>query len=484
MLSQWVVVTLKTLVRCGVTSDESAMINYQEIIKNDAGIAGVLLHPTSLPSGVLNDDAFRWLDFMAHAGLRLWQVLPLGVPQGNLSPYQCYSAFAMNPALLAENNNDVEIDSKQFQQWYQEESYWLSDYALFMTLKQKNENKAWFEWEEAYKLRDEATLRSFVEKHQQEISAIYQQQYQLYKRWQVIRDYAAERNIYLFGDMPIFVAHDSADVWANQDSFLLDDNGIPEVVAGVPPDYFSETGQRWGNPHFNWDAMKENQFDWWIKRIKNHFQLFDVVRVDHFRGFEAVWTIDATHETAEHGMWKKVPGDQLLQQLKNEMGDISLVAEDLGIITPEVNALREKYHLPGMSVLQFSFDYFDDNPHKPKNINHQRVAYTGTHDNDTTVGWFQNLDTEGQKNVINQLGINDEASENQICDTLIDITLQSKAQLAIIPMQDFLYLGTEARMNIPGTIDDNWQWRFQWDQLPENLAKKLRNRIDRSGRLT
>ncbi len=457
------------------------MKKYVDAIQGETRIAGVLLHPTSLPSGILDADAFRWLDFMAAAGLRLWQVLPLGVPQGNLSPYQCYSAFAMNPALLPDSI--AEIDNQHFQHWYQQESYWLDDYALFMALKQKHSNAAWYEWEEPLKYRNTEALQEFEENHRTEITAIYHQQYRLYQRWQEIRDYAAEHHIYLFGDMPIFVAHDSSDVWAHQEYFLLNQNGQPEVVAGVPPDYFSETGQRWGNPHFNWKAMQENNFDWWISRIKNHLQLFDLVRIDHFRGLEAVWLIDADCETAEQGTWQKVPGDALLQSLKDEMGEISLVAEDLGIITPEVNALREKYHLPGMSILQFSFDHFDDNPHKPKNITHQRIAYTGTHDNDTTIGWYQNLDEASQQNILNHLGIHQNADSNQVCDTLIDTTLQTKAQLAIIPLQDFLYLATEARMNTPGTVDGNWQWRFQWSQIPDNLASKLHNRIARSGRL-
>ncbi len=456
----------------------------EAIFTEQQRIAGVLLHPTSLPSGTLDGDAFRWLDFMAAAGLQLWQVLPLGVPQDNLSPYQCYSAFAINPALLDEPSLEpnFEIDEANFQHWSQQESYWLDEYALFMALKKTLDNAPWYEWDEPYKHRNTDGLQQFKETHKEQIEAIYQQQYHLYQRWQEIRNYAAERNIYLFGDMPIFVAHDSADVWAHQDYFLLDKNGQPEVVAGVPPDYFSETGQRWGNPHFNWEVMQQNDFDWWISRIKNHLQLFDLVRIDHFRGLEAVWLIDAACDTAETGIWQKVPGDQLLQSLKAEMGEIPLVAEDLGIITPEVNALREKYHLPGMSVLQFSFDNFDDNPHKPKNIDHQRITYTGTHDNDTTVGWYQSLDKAAQQNVLTQLGIHQEANANQVCDTLIDIALQTKAQLTIMPLQDFLYLDNDARMNIPGIVDGNWQWRFQWEQIPANLAEKLRNRIERSGR--
>ncbi len=450
-------------------------------------IAGVLLHPTSLPSGTLDKDAFRWLDFMAEAGLQLWQVLPLGVPQSNLSPYQCYSAFAINPALLAETDlepsTDTSISTADFQQWQQQQSYWLDDYALFMALKQAFENSAWFDWEDQFKYRNQQALQDFATNHSQQINAIREQQYRLYQRWQALRDYASERNISLFGDMPIFVAHDSADVWAHQDYFLLDDNGFPEVVAGVPPDYFSETGQRWGNPHFNWDVMQQNDFDWWIKRLKNHLQCFDLVRIDHFRGLEAVWMIDAHSETAVDGYWQKVPGDALLQKLSEDMDKLPLVAEDLGIITPEVNALREKYHLPGMSILQFAFDAFADNPHKPENIGHDRVVYTGTHDNDTCVGWFQSLDEETRNYVRQRCELEQTADAAQVCDRLIQIALQSRAQLAVIPLQDFLHLGSEARINIPGTVDGNWQWRFQWQQIPANLATQLRQKISHSKRL-
>ena len=469
------------------------MKSYVEAIQEKSRIAGVLLHPTSLPSGVLDNDAFRWLDFMAEAGLQVWQVLPLGVPQDNLSPYQCYSAFALNPALLADLSTkdsatgdivtknsateSAEIDGADFQIWHQQESYWLDDYALFITLKQSFESTAWFDWQDEYKHRDPQALQQFKQQHSEQINAIYLQQYRLYKRWQQIRDYATERNIYLFGDMPIFVAHDSADVWAHQDYFLLDENGLAEVVAGVPPDYFSETGQRWGNPHYNWEAMQENDFDWWISRLKNHLQCFDLVRIDHFRGMQAVWMIDAHCETAVEGYWQEVPGDALLQKLKDDMGELPLVAEDLGIITPEVNALREKYQLPGMSILQFSFDAFEDNPHKPQNIDYERVVYTGTHDNDTTVGWFQSLDESTRRHVRKEIAINETADAGQVCDRLIEAALQSRAQLAIIPLQDFLHLGSEARMNIPGTVDGNWDWQFQWQQIPAELAPKVKQQI-------
>ncbi len=460
-------------------------MQYTDIMGGDARIAGVLLHPTSLPSAKLDKDAFRWLDFMAEAGLQLWQVLPLGVPQGNLSPYQCYSAFALNPALLESNaNNSCDKNSKLYQRWLQQERYWLDDYALFMALKQTFASKAWFQWATPYKERHPQVLNNFKQQNNTLIDHICWQQYQLYTRWQEICQYATERGIYLFGDMPIFVAHDSADVWANQKYFLLNQQGMPTVVAGVPPDYFSETGQRWGNPHYNWDAMQADDFSWWLKRLENHLQLFDVVRIDHFRGLEAVWVIDASCETAIDGVWQKVAGDQLLQALQqslaNETAMIPLVAEDLGIITPEVNALRKKFHLPGMSVLQFSFDGFDDNPHKPKNIEHDRIVYTGTHDNDTTTAWVESLNSDTQQHIMHILQVD---SLDDITEALIISALNTKAQLAVVPLQDFLGLGSDARMNIPGTVEGNWQWQFNWEQITDQLVLEIKTKIKDSGRL-
>jgi len=469
-----------------MNASSSVKMDYASIMQGETRICGVLLHPTSLPSAKLDADAFKWLDFMAEAGLHLWQVLPLGVPQENLSPYQCYSAFAMNPALLPDDVDSL-CDKKEnhkfdadFQHWYQQEQYWLDDYALFMVLKEEHLHSAWYEWPDLHKFRDPGALEKFRQTNLAEIMAIYWQQYQLYCLWQQISDYASDRDIYLFGDMPLFVAHDSADVWAHQQYFLLDEQGMPTVVAGVPPDYFSKTGQHWGNPHYDWEKMQESNFEWWSNRIKNHLQLFDLVRIDHFRGLEAVWVIDAEDETAENGYWQKVPGDKMLESIQDELGNVPLVAEDLGIITPEVNELRERFNLPGMSVLQFSFDAFEDNPHKPANIGHDRIVFTGTHDNDTTEGWFQSLDEKTSEFVMKTLELDDPA---EVTDTLIDIALSTDAQLAVIPLQDFLHLGTEARMNLPGTVDNNWQWRFEWDQIPQNLALNIRERVQHADRI-
>ena len=434
--------------------------------------SGILLHPTSLPSGKLDDDVYRWLDFLADSGQQVWQMLPLGIPAIGKSPYTCLSAFAVNPALLPEDH-DVQIvpDDPEFLQWQEEQSYWLEDFVLFMQLKRMNHGARWYEWPKAFRNRLPEALSVFSNECRESMQNIRWQQYQLHILWQAIMEAAHEREIHLFGDMPIFVAHDSADVWAHPENFLLGPDGHSRWVTGVPPDYFSETGQRWGNPHYNWGIMVERRFKWWLERLQHHFQWFDLVRIDHFRGLEAVWMIDAECETAVDGYWSKTPGDELLQLFQKKMGSIPLVAEDLGIITPEVTALREKYKLPGMSVLQFSFDGFEDNPHKPANITTDRVVYTGTHDNDTTLGWFQALPQDTQQHVLNVLGIE---SEPQVVDAMIRTALHTPAILSMFPLQDILKLDTSARMNVPGDTGEHWQWKFDWNQITPDIATNLR----------
>ncbi len=443
--------------------------------------AGVLLHPTSLPSGKLDDDAFRWLDCMAEAGLSVWQMLPLGVPQEHKSPYQCLSSFAINPLLLSDHYlEEVDASDPHFINWCRVQSHWLDDYSLFIILKKKYDQTAWFDWPEEFRFRDKNSLNKIRQKQKEDVLAIQWQQYQLYQFWQKIRHYAQEREISLFGDLPIFVATDSADVWANQEYFLLDHNGKPKFVTGVPPDYFSATGQRWGNPHYNWDYLKAHDFDWWIKRIEYQFEWFDFLRIDHFRGLEAVWMIDANSDTAVDGHWEKVPGDAFLAKLLHNNSNPGLIAEDLGIITDEVRSLRKKYNLPGMSVLQFGFDHMPDNPHKPENITPDHVAYTGTHDNDTTQGWFGSLQANEQQNVMQMLGINHPA---EVVDTMIQNAMNSKACMAIIPLQDFLKLGSEARMNTPGIAENNWHWQFSWDDIDTTLLHSIRKAVVNGNRL-
>ncbi|HRJ54475.1 MAG TPA: 4-alpha-glucanotransferase [Candidatus Thiothrix moscowensis] len=464
--------------------------------------AGVLLHPTSLPSGKLDADAFRWLDWLAEAGFRVWQMLPLGVPLVGLSPYQCASAFAVNPGLFAEpltpspspsrgegSKTSFSLDSlspsplegeglgvrgKNFDLWYDNQKHWVEDYALFMVLKQQFHGQEWHEWPAAFRSRDPEALFRLRGEQAEALAIIIHEQYTCWQQWQTLRGYAQARGVYLFGDMPIFVAYDSADVWANPQRFLLDATGAPTFVTGVPPDYFSETGQRWGNPHYNWATMQAENFLWWKQRLQYHFEFFDLVRLDHFRGLAASWMIPSTEQTAINGFWQDVPGDAMLASIQADMGKIPLVAEDLGIITPDVTALRNKYGLPGMSVLQFAFDHFEDNPHKPQNVRENTVYYTGTHDNDTLLGWFLNLDEGMQQHVMRILGITE---PEQLTDTMLATILASPALLAVIPWQDLLRLGTEARMNIPGTVEGNWQWRFAWNDVPAGLASQLHNKL-------
>ncbi len=472
--------------------------------------AGILLHPTSLPSGVLDADVERWLQMMLDTGFSVWQVLPLGEPQGGLSPYQCSSAFAFNPALLTDYS-DIDVTETDFISFCERQKFWLDDYALFKVVKQHFNDAPWVAWPEPWKQRDAQTLQQFHRQYQHAIAQLKWQQYLLHKRWRCIRDKAASMGILLFGDMPLFIAHDSADVWAHPEWFRLNHSGKMQVVSGVPPDYFSETGQRWGNPHYHWDNMRDDDFSWWQSRIQHHLELFDLVRIDHFRGLEASWVIDSTCETAIDGYWQKMPGDELLAKIQSSLAErhqqLPFVAEDLGIITPEVTALRKKYCLPGMSILQFGFDAFDDNPHKPHNITEDTIVYTGTHDNDTTKGWFNSLEQHVKNHVLQVLnlpfdGQNVGDPENDNTDTdvvtaaddvycshcwhdnedvadlvvekMVDNAMHSAAKICIIPIQDCLHLDSRARMNIPGTITGNWTWRLQWQQIePQHDRERM-----------
>lgn len=447
--------------------------------------AGVLLHPTSLPSGVLNQDAERWLEWLERAGFSMWQVLPLGEPQHGLSPYQCVSAFAMNPALYNEYT-EPQLDSLAFREFCSNNS-WLDDYALFKLLHLRFDDDAWYEWPDKFKFRDDRALSLLRSEYADESMQLQWQQFELHARWQQLKQLANSKNIMLFGDMPLFVAHDSVDVWICPQRYVLDDNGMPTVVTGVPPDYFSAEGQRWGNPHYNWEYMQSENFAWWLQRMSYHLAMFDIVRIDHFRGLQASWVIDAACETAVDGYWQEVPGAELLIAIREQIGALPIVAEDLGIITPEVTALRKEFHLPGMSVLQFGFDEHDDNPHKVKNIMEDRIVYTGTHDNDTTLGWYQSLDPELQQQVQSMLtdvaGTGGAELTSGIVKQMIRIAMLSPASVCMIPMQDILQLDTSARMNVPGTITGNWAWSFEWQQLDSMSEAALRDTIETSGRL-
>lgn len=441
--------------------------------------AGILLHPTSLPSGQLDRDAYRWLDLLAGMGVTVWQMLPLGLPLTGLSPYQCASAFALNPALFPTDPprpsaaKPAEGEGGDEATWLAQNQGWVNDFALFMELKNQFGGAEWVHWPLEYRQRDTTSLAAFRTAHAEAIAARIHQQFTYWQQWQQMRAYAKQRGIRLFGDMPIFVAHDSADVWAHPEYFRLDADGQPTFVTGVPPDYFSETGQRWGNPHYDWDRMRVDNFHWWRERLRYHFDCFDLVRIDHFRGLEAAWTIPASCPTAIEGEWQPVPGDELLSALQTEGDKLSLVAEDLGIITPEVTALRLKYQLPGMSVLQFAFDHFADNPHKPWNVVENTVYYTGTHDNDTLHGWFNTLNSQQQGDILALLGSQSPLNAGNITILMLETVLASSAGLVMIPWQDILELGSEARMNIPGTIEGNWQWRFQWAQVADTMTTGL-----------
>ncbi len=457
--------------------------------------AGVVLHITSLPSnngqsaGCLSEQAWRFVDWLEKAQLEVWQMLPLNAPHDDLSPYSALSAFAMNPNFLPAGwKTDFDKAPKEsFEEYLTHPPHWLEDFALFMVLREHFGHCSWNTWPDVYKYRDAQALIDFKTTHQNQLLEIKQQQFWLSHLWQSLKNYANAKAITLFGDMPIFIAYDSADVWANPGNFKLDEHLNPTVVAGVPPDYFSETGQRWGNPHYDWEKMEQDGFAWWHQRIAHALSQLDILRIDHFRGLEACWEIQADEETAMNGVWQKVPGEKLLKSLKKSMPNMRLVAEDLGIITPEVVALKEEFALPGMAVLQFGFNGLPDNPHALNEQIKNSVAYSGTHDNDTTVGWYESLDTGTQNWVWSQLEGTHQDLEQAGVDVqmpwpLIMAGLQSEPNWFIAPMQDWLALGSASRMNTPGTVENNWHWQLQSGQLTEELANKIAQLIKSTGR--
>jgi 4-alpha-glucanotransferase len=465
--------------------------------------AGLLLHPTSLPgpwgNGDLGAEAYNFINFIAAAGFSVWQLLPLGPTNGG-SPYQCFSAHAGNPHLISvemlrawgwldadprpgvderldlvrhahalfRKRNDA-TEGMEFARFKQGNDAWLDDFALYSALKATYGAAAWTDWPAPLRDRDPAALIEAHRKHATAVENVRFEQFVFFRQWHTLKAYAHQRGVILFGDMPIFVAHDSADVWAQRHYFQLDAQGHPIVVAGVPPDYFSATGQRWGNPHYDWHAMAADGFAWWLQRMESQIDLFDLVRVDHFRGFEAYWEVPATEETAIKGRWVKAPGDALFEALHQRFDPLPVVAEDLGIITEEVDALRTKWALPGMKILQFAFDGGPTNPYLPHHHEENCVVYTGTHDNNTSLGWYQGLDETQRDYVMEYLG--------RPCEPmpwpLIIAAYESVARMAVVPMQDILGLGEEHRMNTPGTENGNWQWRFTWDQVPAGLAGRL-----------
>lgn len=465
---------------------------------------GVLLHPSSLPGpgvqGDLGVDARRFVDVLVASGATVWQVLPLGPPGGG-SPYNSRSAHAGNQALISladiarrgwltadevvrgaqeERESVLRLaysrflesaapgERSEFDDFKARHAAWLSDYALYQCLKAEHGDAPWWEWPKGSRLREPATLADVRETASYDYYGF--EQYVFFDQWLALRSYAHSRGLRLFGDMPIFVAEDSADVWAHADLFVLDGAGRPEIVTGVPPDYFAADGQRWGNPHYRWQRMAADGFAWWRDRVRTQRELFDWIRIDHFRGFESAWAIPFSEKTAVAGEWLPVPGDALLAALQQEFGDLPLIAEDLGLITEAVYALRDRYGLPGMRVLQFAFDGDSDSPHLPHNYSQNSVAYTGTHDNDTTRGWYERLTESQRARVHEYLGPFYEA----VPWPFIRATLASVARLAVIPWQDALGLGGDARMNTPGTSKGNWGFRFRWEDVPPDLPGRLR----------
>jgi 4-alpha-glucanotransferase len=440
--------------------------------------AGVLLHPTALPQGVLDENVEIFLDWMVEAGLRVWQMLPLVAPHPDGSPYQAYSAHALNPALLPADVAKTPVDDALLAQFSHTESEWLNDYVMFVAIHEYFNHQSWSQWPELLRIRDTQALERFSAAHEQRLTQLKWEQYLLFKRWDHVRQLARERDILLFGDMPIAVAYDSAAVWVQPQFFKLDAQFQPTVVAGVPPDYFSTTGQRWGNPHYNWKLMEDDHFAWWRSRMASALRQFDLVRIDHFRGLVALWEIPVASSTAEVGQWVETPGRQLLEALRSDFPTMPFVAEDLGVITPEVLALRQDFSLPGLSVLQFGFPGSADNPHSLISQVENSVVYSGTHDNNTTVGWFKELDPQLQQQVLEQLP----QEVGSMPWPLIEAALHSVAQMAIIPMQDWLALDGSCRTNTPGTSAGNWSWQFSWEQVPRQLAAKIRESLQRNQR--
>ncbi len=490
--------------------------------------AGLLLHPTSLPGrfgiGDLGPEADRFLDWARNAGQSWWQVLPLGPPGGHNAPYSCLSAFAGNPLLISPEllfqqgwleRTDLDVvpsvsvehvdfaavkpwkaavlrrsweyfqsragaaDRRRLERFEQApENAWLDDWALFTALRRRRAGAGWWQWEPALKQREPAALEAARRAEGDEIAFQHYLQWQFFSQWHRIRERAHRCGIRILGDLPIYVAWDSAEVWANPQLFDLDGEGHPRAVAGVPPDDFSDTGQLWGNPLYRWQRMAADGYAWWTARLAANLRACDRLRLDHFRGFAGYWSVPAGDETAEHGAWIDGPGLALFDAWREALGDLPLVAEDLGVITPEVEELRRAAGLPGIKVLQFAFGEADSD-HLPHRLERRCVVYTGTHDNDTTAGWYHDLDRRTRRRVRRYTG----AGRRRIHRALIRLAYTSVAELAIVPVQDVLGLSTEARMNKPAVAEGNWAWRLSPGALDADAANRLRSLAEVSGRL-
>ena len=490
--------------------------------------SGILLPISSLPSaygiGCISIEAYEFVDFLKKSGQKKWQVLPLGPTSYGDSPYQSFSTFAGNPyfidpgALIAEGLlTQEECDSIDFGRdvssvdygkiyagrgkllrmaferfcpereeaygrFCAENAHWLEDYCLFMVLKDKNGGKSWSEWEIPYRNREEQALHKIREEQSRELDFYRFQQYMFRKQWDNLHAYAAGCGISIVGDIPIYVAFDSADTWANPGLFQFNEKQEPIAVAGCPPDAFAATGQLWGNPLYDWNYHRETGYEWWIGRIRHCPGLYDVIRVDHFRGFDEYYSIPAQDETAEHGHWEKGPGIELFHAIRNRLGDIHIIAEDLGYMTDSVKQLVRDSGFPGMKVLQFAFDSREESDYLPHNYERNCVVYTGTHDNDTICGWYDTLAAEDKALSVLYMG-NEKTPASEIQWDFIRLAMGSVADLCIIPMQDYLGLGTEARINQPSTTGDNWKWRMKPGQLSEELSDKIKTLTRVYGRL-
>jgi len=479
--------------------------------------AGILLHPTSLPGaygiGDLGPAAYAWLDWLAGSGCKLWQVLPLGPTGFGDSPYQCFSAFAGNPYLVSpqvlleqgllrsEDLADMPAWDEQrvdfgrlylwkpallekafrhfsakpgevqaeFTAFCNENDDWLEDYALYSAIKETHGGGSWDGWPKNLRLREPSALQEARAALASAITRFSFYQFLFFRQWKALRAYAGENGVQIIGDIPIFVAYDSADVWAHPDLFHLDTDGKPTVVAGVPPDYFSPTGQLWGNPLYNWEVHRAGGYAWWLERLRASLKLVDILRIDHFRGFAGYWEIPAGNPTAEIGRWAKGPGEDFFKAVQSNLGSLPILAEDLGVITPDVVRLRDRFGLPGMKILQFAFSG-PDNPFLPHSYLQNCVVYTGTHDNDTTRGWYESA-PEAEKDFARRYL---QADGNQFVWDLIRAAWSSVAVFALAPLQDLLDLGTAARMNYPSHLGGNWEWRLSDRALNQELQSRVK----------
>ncbi len=479
---------------------------------------GILVHPTSFPSkygiGDLGSGAYSFIDFAEASGCKIWQVLPIGPTGYGDSPYQSFSSYAGQPLIISPekliedgliNKNEIDIKNwnpnkidygavipykfaildkayenfktsndskliKSYNTFCDKHKAWLDDYALFMASKDHHGGVVWNEWDEEIAFPDKKSKKKWANKLLTQVNYYKFIQFLFFKQWMDLKSYANSKGIKIVGDTPIFVAYDSSDVWTEKDLFYLDEKGYPEVVAGVPPDYFSATGQLWGNPLYKWENHKKDSYTWWTNKIKHSLELVDILRIDHFRGFDAYWTIKYGSKTAIDGVWNDGPASDLFEKIEKKLGTgLPIIAEDLGVITKSVEELRDKFNFPGMRILQFAFEGLDENPHLPHHFVKNSICYTGTHDNDTTLGWYFKLNEQGKDKLRRYLNVDG----SDIVWDFIRMAIASNSDTAIIPIQDLFALGSEGRMNTPGVASDNWQFRFTYDMLNNDIKERL-----------